>query len=203
MEPQNTNDAQQMSQAMPGDRVVSQAYSWADDDQMQQQYQYQLYEGREQQQQQQQQMEPSQPVHSQMAEGEVRKEMAHERQQQQQQQQQQKIEVDEQQLANALLETLQKLTRPQPTAAGAAAIAPPPPPPPPPSESYFTRTPSTLVAPRTPRTPVAARQIRYLSTVSNGTVFKTSPQAFMPTDGLQYASRPHTRTYSEKSFATR
>lgn len=206
MERQNTGDAQQASQAVPGEQLTSEAYSWPADEHLQQQYQYQLYEGGQPQ-----QVEPSHPAQSQMADGETRREMAQERQQQQQQpqqqpQQQQKIEVDEQQLANALLETLQKLTRPQPAATGAiAAIAPPPPPPPPPSETYYARTPSTLVVPRTPRTPVAGRQMRYLSTISNGNGFKgpTVTQAFIPTEGLQYATGPHTRTYSEKSFATR
>lgn len=207
MERQNTGDAQQASQAVPGEQLTSEAYSWPADEHLQQQYQYQLYEGQQRQQQQQQQVEHSQPAQSQMAEGEAKREMAQERPQQQPQpQQQQKIEVDEQQLASALLETLQKLTRPQPAATGAiAAIAPPPPPPPPPSETYYARTPSSLVVPRTPRTPVAGRQMRYLSTISNGNGFKgpTVTQAFIPTEGLQYANGPHTRTYSEKSFATR
>lgn len=185
--------------------------------QQQQQYQqqYQQWEGQEQQlppppppppqQQQQQQtgsprpLQPPQPIHTQLAEGELQREIPNT----QAQNGQSKIEVDEQQLANALLETLQKLTRPQPAANGYAAGPPPPPPPPPPSESYFARTPSTLVAPRTPRTPIANRP-RYMSTVSSRG-FNHLPQTFATQDNVSYAgfSRPHTRTYSEKSFATR
>lgn len=179
---QPTQAGRRLSEAVPGERV-SEAYSWADEDQQQR---FQQYEGQEQ------------GEAPQLAEGEVQRETAGV------QERQNKIELDEQQLANALLETLQKLTRPQPTL---ATIGPPPPPPPPPSESYFARTPSTLVAPRTPRTPTVApnrQTMRYMpSAASNG--FKSSPRSFAQPENLTYVAytRPHTRTYSEKSFATR
>lgn len=198
-------------------RRVSEAYSWVEDDNdmMRPQTQFQQQQYQQQYEQQYEQPEPlqhqeapqaPQPIHTQLAEGELQRETAANNAAAQQAQQQ-KIEVDEQQLANALLETLQKLTRPQPALANIGA--PPPPPPPPPSESYFARTPSTLVAPRTPRTPISGprpmnRYMSTMSTVPGGT--RGPPQTFAaPGENVTYVtySRPHTRTYSEKSFATR